>query len=387
LAVTVNFIPWMMTCVSLFIAGEEFFIIQEGSVKVVESRPHPELGWDKPYEHTLVTLREGHFFGEMALVTNEPRVASVVSVSKLTICLVLAKKDFRAALSDETFGEVLSEVLAKRKTIRAQRESNAEESGSQSPGSRESLGGGSVSSKMSSNSSSRRNSRRRTAASPAASEVSVSTTLSMRKLESGSRVVNKYIVEKELGKGSFGDVYLCRDQETDEPYAMKMISRPQSSWNDDSASSIRQEIAVMKRLQHNNIVNLHEVIDDVNARKIFLIQEYMEGGPLMADAETCEPVDIGLARKYFRDILRGVCYLHSEGIIHRDIKPQNMLLSADGTVKIADFGAAVFTTANEKVIVWVVLFIERPLGLYVVLLIVWFFGLITSFMKVARRIL
>lgn len=320
-------------------------------MKVVETRPSVEFGWEKPYDHTLVTLREGHFFGEMALVTNEPRVASVVCVSKLTICLVLAKKDFRAALSDETFGEVLSEVLAKRKTIRAQRDANSDENSQVgSPVTRDSSG--SISG-LSSGSSRRNSSRKRsTTASPSAhsGEVSVSTTLSMRKLESGSRVVNKYIVEKELGKGSFGDVYLCRDQETDECYAMKMINRPQSSWNDDAGSSIKQEIAVMKRLQHVNIVNLHEVIDDANARKIFLIQEYMEGGPLMADAETCEPVDVVLARKYFRDIVRGVCYLHSEGIIHRDIKPQNMLLSANGTVKIADFGAAVFTTADDKVI-------------------------------------
>jgi predicted Ser/Thr protein kinase len=309
-----------------------------------------EFGWDKPYDHTLVTLREGHFFGEMALVTNEPRVASVVSVSKLTICLVLAKTDFRAALSDETFGEVLSEVLAKRKTIRAQRESNSEDTLT-TPSSRDSIGGGSVGSNHSNASTYRRTSSRKRSvlSSSNSQEVSVSTTLSMRKLESGSRVVNKYVVEKELGKGSFGEVYLCKDQETGEHYAMKMINRPQSSWNDDASSSIKQEIAVMKRLQHVNIVNLHEVIDDLNARKIFLIQEYMEGGPLMADAETCEPVDVSLARRYFRDILRGVCYLHSEGIIHRDIKPQNMLLSASGTVKIADFGAAIFTTTDDKV--------------------------------------
>ena len=319
-------------------------------MKVVETRPSPEFGWEKPYDHTLVTLREGHFFGEMALVTNEPRVASVVSVSKLTICLVLAKKDFRAALSDETFGEVLSEVLAKRKTIRAQRESNSEDTSLNSPSTRDSIGGSSVHSSGSGGSVRRGSSRKRpTLSSGGSGEVSVSTTLSMRKLESGSRVVNKYIVEKELGKGSFGEVYLCKDQETGEQYAMKMINRPQSSWNDDATSSIKQEIAVMKRLQHVNIVNLHEVIDDQNARKIFLIQEYMEGGPLMADAETCEPVDVILARKYFRDILRGVCYLHSEGIIHRDIKPQNMLLSADGIVKIADFGAAIFTTTDDKV--------------------------------------
>jgi serine/threonine protein kinase len=110
-----------------------------------------------------------------------------------------------------------------------------------------------------------------------------------------------------------------------------------------------QEIAVLKRLKHQNVVGLHEVIDDVNARKIFLIQEFMEGGALMPDAESCDPMDLVTARKYFRDIVRGVCYLHSEGIVHRDIKPQNMLLSGDGVVKIADFGAAVFTMDSNKV--------------------------------------
>ncbi|KAJ1429688.1 cyclic nucleotide-binding-like protein [Ochromonadaceae sp. CCMP2298] len=78
--------------------GEEFYIIQEGSVKVTETRPSPEYGWEKPYEHTLVTLREGHFFGEMALLSNEPRVASVIAAARLTICLCIAKSDFRCPL-------------------------------------------------------------------------------------------------------------------------------------------------------------------------------------------------------------------------------------------------------------------------------------------------
>ncbi|RYH24737.1 cyclic nucleotide-binding domain-containing protein [archaeon] len=320
----------------IYLLGEDFFIIQEGSVKVVETRPSPEKGWESPMDVVLVTLREGHFFGEMSLVTDEPRVASVISI-KSTICLSLSKSVFRSALSDETFNEVLTDVLSKRKEIRKQREEREQQQEEASPSS---FVGSPVS----------RRSSYRTRTPSSVSEVSVSTTLSMRKLESGSRVINKYIVERELGKGSFGEVYLCRDIETNKEYAMKQISRPTtSSWNDESSNAIRQEIAVMKRLKHQNVVGLHEVIDDQNARKIFLIQEFMEGGPLMDDAETCEPLDPNLARKYFRDILRGVCYLHYEGVIHRDIKPQNMLLASSGTVKIADFGAAVFTDAQTKV--------------------------------------
>jgi signal-transduction protein with cAMP-binding, CBS, and nucleotidyltransferase domain len=72
--------------------GDYFFIIYGGSVRVVEER---SFGFGEPTQSvTLVTLREGHFFGEMSLVTNEPRVASVISVGN-TICLCLSKSVFR----------------------------------------------------------------------------------------------------------------------------------------------------------------------------------------------------------------------------------------------------------------------------------------------------
>jgi predicted Ser/Thr protein kinase len=312
-------------------------------VKVVEKRPHPDKGWDTPIDVTLVTLREGHFFGEMSLVTDEPRVASVISI-KTTICLCLAKSVFRSALSDETFNDVMTEVLSKRKEIRKQREK--EEALQQAA---QSTASTSPSGSLMGSSPSMRKYSIRSRTSSQQTEVNVSTTLSMKKLESGSRVINKYVIDRELGKGSFGEVYLCTDQENGEKYAMKIMVRPATTWNDEASNSIKQEIALLKRLKHHNVVGLHEVIDDTNARKIFLIQEFMEGGPLMPDAESCDPLDMVTARKYFRDILRGVCYLHSEGIIHRDIKPQNMLLSGDGIVKIADFGAAVFTMDQGKV--------------------------------------
>ena len=82
-----------------------------------------------------------------------------------------------------------------------------------------------------------------------------------------------------------------------------------------------------------------------------LSQEYLEGGPLLPGEEVeCKPLPPEKVWLFFRDMLRGVSYLHSQGIIHRDLKPQNMLLTREDQVKIADFGAAVLTGGGAKVL-------------------------------------
>lgn len=83
----------------------------------------------------------------------------------------------------------------------------------------------------------------------------------MRHTFPGDKLVNKYLVVKELGKGATGEVYMVRDEETGQPYAMKVTNRYAAGWSDDNAGdkAIAQEIAVMKKLQHQNIVNLIEV--------------------------------------------------------------------------------------------------------------------------------
>ncbi|KAF9944977.1 hypothetical protein BGZ70_004163 [Mortierella alpina] len=104
----------------------------------------------------------------------------------------------------------------------------------------------------------------------------------------------------------------------------------------------------MKKCIHPNVVRLIEVIDDPNARKIYLVLEYMEGGEVRwKDTEDKPILPLQDARSIFRDVVLGLEYLHMQGIIHRDIKPANLLLSIEGGVKISDFGVSHFSEKNS----------------------------------------
>ena len=99
-----------------------------------------------------------------------------------------------------------------------------------------------------------------------------------------------------------------------------------------------REIAIMKKLDHPNIVRLHEVLDSPVDNKIYMVIEHVDGGPVMDDKEEQEPLTEEKARDIFRQLIKGLEYLHYHGIIHRDIKPSNLLLTRTGLLKISDFG-------------------------------------------------
>uniref|UniRef100_V5EVW0 Protein kinase n=1 Tax=Kalmanozyma brasiliensis (strain GHG001) TaxID=1365824 RepID=V5EVW0_KALBG len=115
-------------------------------------------------------------------------------------------------------------------------------------------------------------------------------------------------------------------------------------WTTDQ--KVRREIAIMKKCSHDNVVELKEVIDDPQSKKIFMVLEYMEGGEVVwKDNEGQPTLTVDEARRILRDVVCGLEYLHYQGIIHRDIKPANLLYDKEHRVKISDFGVSHFSYA------------------------------------------
>ncbi|KPI82422.1 putative protein kinase, partial [Leptomonas seymouri] len=111
-------------------------------------------------------------------------------------------------------------------------------------------------------------------------------------------------------------------------------------------NSVVREIQVMKKLRHRNIVSLYEVIDDPSADKLYLVMQYVDKG-VVAKVEVransdyvCDPIPPAQLVRYAREILTGLQYLHRHDVVHRDLKPDNILVNKEGHVFLADFGVA-----------------------------------------------
>lgn len=105
---------------------------------------------------------------------------------------------------------------------------------------------------------------------------------------------------------------------------------------------IKEEIAIMKKLNHDNLVSLIEVLDDPSEDSLYMVLEYCKKGVIMKVGvdEKADPYDEEACRCWFRDLILGIEYLHAQGVVHRDIKPDNLLLTDDDVLKIVDFGVS-----------------------------------------------
>ncbi len=160
------------------------------------------------------------------------------------------------------------------------------------------------------------------------------------------QTIGPYRVERVLGRGSMGTVYLARDQRIGRQVALKMITYPgESDVEDTDAAEFRRrfqrEAEVCGALQHRNIVTLLDTGYE-NERISYLVMEYIDGETLLAAIKRVrpDPLPLATAISIGEDVLRGLAFANAKGIIHRDIKPANILITPDGVAKIADFGIA-----------------------------------------------
>lgn len=162
-------------------------------------------------------------------------------------------------------------------------------------------------------------------------------------LKPGMTISNRYEIIDKVGSGGMADVYKARDQRLNRFVAIKVLKAEYS--NDKSfVDKFRGEAQSAAGLSHPNIVNVYDVGDDGGLH--FIVMELVEGITLKRFIERKGKLDIKEAVGIGIQIAQGMDAAHENHIIHRDIKPQNIIISRDGKVKVTDFGIAKATNSN-----------------------------------------
>ncbi|KAF7561873.1 hypothetical protein G7046_g2265 [Stylonectria norvegica] len=171
----------------------------------------------------------------------------------------------------------------------------------------------------------------------------------------GKRHPSSFQQLEKLGEGTYATVFKGRNRQTGELVALKEIHLDSE---EGTPSTAIREISLMKELKHENIVALHDVIHTEN--KLMLVFEFMDGDlkrymDTQGERGALKPATI---KSFMYQLLKGIDFCHQNRVLHRDLKPQNLLINSKGILKLGDFGLArafgipVNTFSNEVVTLW-----------------------------------
>eukprot|EP00826_Nyctotherus_ovalis_P010804 TRINITY_DN12828_c0_g2_i4.p1 TRINITY_DN12828_c0_g2~~TRINITY_DN12828_c0_g2_i4.p1 ORF type:complete len:479 (-),score=99.03 TRINITY_DN12828_c0_g2_i4:215-1651(-) len=160
-------------------------------------------------------------------------------------------------------------------------------------------------------------------------------------------VESRYLFKEMVGKGGFGKVRKVQDRVTGQELAMKVI--PKKSVHSLSVELIENEIEVLKRLDHPNIIKLYEFAQDTES--YYLITELCKGGELFDRISKMKNFSEMDAARIMRSVISAVSYCHNINVVHRDLKPENILFDSkgeDAIIKVIDFGTSMIFERNSK---------------------------------------
>jgi CRP-like cAMP-binding protein len=247
--------------------GDAMYIIREGEVRVPIVDAHGK-------ETFVAKLGRGQFFGEMSLMTGDPRAADVFAATPVST-LVIAKDVFEEIVKrTPSLARFLTQILADRLSE-----------------------GGLM----------------------------------------ASKTIGKYQLLGELGRGGMSVVYNAIHTSLNRPVAVKMLNH-QLAFDEKFRSSFHQEALVIASLDHENIVTVYDT--EQAYATFFIVMEFVRGMALSKMIENSGRIPFEQSRDLLLQMCRALGYAHQHGIVHRDVKPTNVLLTHDSRVKLMDFGIA-----------------------------------------------
>lgn len=262
-------------------AGNVFYIVEDGQVDASAA--------DKGF---LRTMEKGAFFGERALINNEPRTATCVAKTKCTL-LAMDRDSF------ETLFGPLKELLDTLKETHNQRLKTQ----------------------------------------PSADSGDEICSTSEQKPKQNIIPVSKLSVIKDVGRGAFGRVKIVKHKETSKIYALKVMQKTMIVRTKNATQVVREKQLLALVQPFPLVVRLESAMQDVNC--LYLLQEFINGGDLfhrLYNLEGC--FQTPTAQYYACCVAQMLERLHSFDILYRDLKPENLLLSNEGVLKMVDFGMA-----------------------------------------------
>jgi serine/threonine protein kinase len=156
--------------------------------------------------------------------------------------------------------------------------------------------------------------------------------------------IGRYVLLERLGVGGMGMVYAAFDPELDRKVAVKVLRANLGRNKEQFRARMQREAQAMARLQHPNVIAVYDV--GTYGERVFLAMELVEGGTLKQWLRRDKP-PLGAVMAAFLEAGRGLAAAHAAGLVHRDFKPENVLIGRDGRTRVTDFGLARSASSRE----------------------------------------